>query len=111
MIKASRTGRVDIVVQSTDKNLLVPVGGSIIAAFDENVLNRISRTYPGRASSSQSLDILITLLSMGTETYKSLLCERKECFKYLKTELSKIAEKYGEKVLETPSNPISMGRF
>jgi O-phospho-L-seryl-tRNASec:L-selenocysteinyl-tRNA synthase len=90
---------------------MVPVGGSIIAAFDESVLNRISRTYPGRASSSQSLDILITLLSMGTETYKRLLNERKECFKYLKTELNKMAEKYNEKVLETPNNPISMGIF
>jgi O-phospho-L-seryl-tRNASec:L-selenocysteinyl-tRNA synthase len=48
---------------------------------------------------------------MGTETYKRLLNERKECFKYLKTELNKMAEKYNEKVLETPNNPISMGIF
>ena len=88
---------------------MVPVGGTIIAAFDDADLNKISEFYPGRASSSQSLDILITLLSMGTEKYRNLLHERKECFNYLKFELQKLAEKYGEKILETPNNPISIG--
>ncbi len=101
----------DIVIQSTDKNLMVPVGGTIVAAFNEQDLENIAEFYPGRASSSQSLDILITLLSMGTENYKHLLQERKECFNYLKSELQKVAEKHQEKVLETPNNPISMGLF
>ena len=96
-------------MQSTDKNLMVPVGGTLIAAFKEADLQHISNFYPGRASSSQSLDILITLLSMGTETYKALLHERKECFTYLKSELQKVSEKFGERVLETPNNPISIG--
>ena len=98
-----------MVIQSTDKNLMVPVGGTIIGAFDEAELERIAEFYPGRASSSQSLDILITLLSMGTEKYKNFLHERKECFAYLKSELQKVAEKHQEKVLDTPNNPISMG--
>jgi O-phospho-L-seryl-tRNASec:L-selenocysteinyl-tRNA synthase len=46
---------------------------------------------------------------MGTEKYKELLHERKECFLYLKLELQKVAEKFGERVLETPNNPISLG--
>ena len=35
-------------VQSTDKNLMVPVGGSIIAGFDKEWIAKISKTYPGR---------------------------------------------------------------
>lgn len=43
-----RKGKLDVVIQSTDKNLLVPVGGAIIASFDENVLKNIANTYPGK---------------------------------------------------------------
>jgi O-phospho-L-seryl-tRNASec:L-selenocysteinyl-tRNA synthase len=107
--QSARSGRVDVVVQSTDKNFMVPVGGAVIAAFDEKIISQISQFYPGRASSAQSLDVLITLLSMGKDGYRNLLCQRKECFNYLKEELKKLAEKYDEKVLETPNNPISIG--
>ncbi|RNA21717.1 O-phosphoseryl-tRNA(Sec) selenium transferase [Brachionus plicatilis] len=106
--QALRTGRVDVIVQSTDKNLMVPVGGAIIAVSDKETFHRITEFYPGRASFSQSMDILITILSMGSDEYKCLLKERKECFKYLKSELQKLAQKFGEKVLETPNNPISI---
>ena len=41
--------RVDAFVQSTDKNLLVPVGGSIIAGFDEHFVKKVSASYPGKA--------------------------------------------------------------
>ena len=34
----------------------------------------------------------------------------KENFFYFKNELCKLAEKFGEKVLHTPNNPISMGK-
>lgn len=88
---------------------MVPVGGAIIASFDEKIIENISKLYPGRASSSQSLDLLITLLSMGVDGYKNLLKERKDCYLYLKDELSKLALKYGERVLNTPNNPISIG--
>ena len=89
---------------------MVPVGGAIIASFNEEIVENISKSYPGRASSSQSVDLLITLLSMGVDGYKNLLKERKECFTYLKDELKKVATKYDEKVLETPNNPISIGK-
>lgn len=45
--EAARKGRVDAFVQSTDKNFLVPVGGAIIAGFDKNFIERISKMYPG----------------------------------------------------------------
>ena len=90
---------------------MVPVGGAIVASADDALLKRVAQFYPGRASMSPTLDVLITLLSMGSATYRSLLAERKECFSYLKTQLSLIAQKYGEKVLETPGNPISLGLY
>ena len=49
----------DAVVQSTDKNFMVPVGGAIISGFDEAFIDTISKSYPGRASASQSIDLLI----------------------------------------------------
>jgi len=49
-----RKGRIDVFVQSTDKNFLVPVGGAIIAGFDKTILDKITRNYPG---------ILLTLKS------------------------------------------------
>lgn len=107
--KAARNGRVDLVVQSTDKNLMVPVGGAIVAAFHDAPIKRVSQMYPGRASSSQPLDVIITLLSMGSETLKKLLTERKECFAYLKDKVSEMASKYNERVIHVPSNHISLG--
>ena len=65
----------------------------------------------GRASATPSLDLLITLLSMGVSTFKTLLKERKDMFAYLKEQVGKVATKYGERVLKTPNNPISIGEF
>ncbi|XP_059471686.1 O-phosphoseryl-tRNA(Sec) selenium transferase [Neocloeon triangulifer] len=106
--EASRKGRVDAFVQSTDKNLLVPVGGAIIAGFDKGFVERISKMYPGRASSSPALDVFITLLSLGVKGFKDLVTQRKEMYSLLKEELGKVAQKHGERLLETKSNPISI---
>ena len=102
-------GRVDLVVASTDKNLMVPVGGAIVAAFDEAVLRRVAQMYPGRASASQSLDVLITLLSMGVHTYRDLLKDRVDSYAHLKERLGALAEKYGEKLIHASANNISLG--
>lgn len=106
--EASKKGRIDAFVQCTDKNLLVPVGGAVISGFDKSLLERISRNYPGRASFSPVVDVFITLLSLGSNGYKNLIFERKETFKYLKLELSKVAAQYGERILETRNNPMSI---
>lgn len=50
-LKAQRQGRVDVVVQSTDKNFLVPVGGSILVTFDSLTSNSLCSLYPGSYSS------------------------------------------------------------
>ena len=38
--KREKNRRVDAFVQSTDKNLMVPVGGSIIAGFKDSEVQR-----------------------------------------------------------------------
>jgi len=106
--KREKGRRVDAFVQSTDKNLMVPVGGSIIAGFDAEFVRKVAQNYPGRASSSPTIDVFITLMQMGTTGYKELMDERKENYKILKHEMTKIAEKYGERVLETKNNPVSI---
>lgn len=67
--QAWRRGRVDAVVQSTDKNFLVPVGGAVVTSGRDNtkIVDAVRKSYPGRASISPVLDLLITLLSMGVE--------------------------------------------
>ena len=45
--QGARVGRIDAFVQSLDKNFLVPVGGAIIAGFDEAFVKEISKMYPG----------------------------------------------------------------
>ena len=35
-------------MQSTDKNFMVPVGGSIIAGFDKSFVQDIGKMYPGK---------------------------------------------------------------
>ena len=106
--QARRVGRLDLFVQSTDKNLLVPVGGAIVAGFDEALLAKVGGTYAGRASAAPTMDVFITLLSLGRDGYTKLLKERKEMFAYLRAQLSQVAEKHGEALLDTPGNSISL---
>lgn len=106
--RANRFGRIDFFVQSSDKNLLVPVGGAIVASFDEKLLHDVASSYAGRASGSQSLDVFMTLLSLGRKGYQSLVKQREENFNYLKDCLRKFAESHGETVIDTSFNTISL---
>ncbi|OQV24329.1 O-phosphoseryl-tRNA(Sec) selenium transferase [Hypsibius exemplaris] len=106
--EAARVGRVDAFVQSLDKNYMVPVGGCLFASYDPEFAQAVSCMYPGRASAAPSLDLLVTLLSMGVTRYKQLLKERKETFNYLKYQLEVLAAQFQERVLRTPSNHISL---
>lgn len=106
--QATRSGRVDLFIQSTDKNLMVPVGGAIIASSNCETINNVAKFYPGRASSSQSLDVFMTVLSLGRLGYKRMMTERSELFEYMKLKLSDLASKYHERVLNSNKNPISL---
>lgn len=91
LVQACRTGRVDYVVQSLDKNLMVraavpardrvacrlpdkftpspltqvPVGGAVVASPSAAKVAAVAQNYPGRASATPSLDALVTLLNTG----------------------------------------------
>ncbi|EDV47913.2 O-phosphoseryl-tRNA(Sec) selenium transferase [Drosophila erecta] len=105
---ANRVGRIDYFVQSCDKNLLVPVGSAIVASFNESLLHDVASTYAGRASGSQSLDVFMTLLSLGRNGFQLLIEQRSENFNYLRENLKKFAELHGEIVLDSKCNSISL---
>lgn len=46
--EANRVGRLDAFIQSTDKNFLVPVGGSVVASGNPEFIKTVSQSYPGR---------------------------------------------------------------
>ena len=108
---AWRKGRVDAVVQSTDKNFMVPVGGAVIAAGPKSscLIEAVNETYPGRASLSPLLDLLITLLHWGQNGWQRVLQEREDLYSYAKEQLEHVAAEVQERVLHTPDNPISLG--
>lgn len=86
-------GRIDLFVQSTDKNLMVPVGGSIIATnFNSQLIENVTKEYCGRASISPILDVFMTLLSLGVNGYKKLIKEREQHFVNLQTAICKMTE-------------------
>jgi O-phospho-L-seryl-tRNASec:L-selenocysteinyl-tRNA synthase len=100
-------GRVDAIIQSTDKNFLTPVGGAVIASpFKENI-TKISQTYAGRASATPVVNFLISMLSLGISGYQKLIQEQKKNRIILETELRKIAEKINERILDI-YNPIAV---
>lgn len=106
--RAAHSGRVDMYVQSTDKNFMVPVGGSVVAAFDADAVRRVGQVYPGRASGSPVLDLLITLLSMGEDGWLRVLDERERVMARLRERMAAVAAAAGERVLDTPDNGISL---
>ncbi|ETN24258.1 O-phosphoseryl-tRNA(Sec) selenium transferase, variant [Phytophthora nicotianae INRA-310] len=104
---AMRTGRVDAVVQSLDKNFMVPVGGAIVCSASRDIVDRVAKYYPGRASATPTLDFFITILQMGKSGYRRLLEERKQLATYMREKLDALAIEKGERVLHVSNNEIS----
>jgi len=65
--------------------------------------------YPGRASISQSLDLLITLLHFGRAGWVEMLRQRKEVQAYLINKIHTISENIGEVPIIVEGNDISFG--
>eukprot|EP00752_Nemacystus_decipiens_P001780 g1720.t1 len=105
--RAMSVGRVDAVVQSTDKNFLVPVGGAVVCGPDAAFIEQVGKSYAGRASSGPCLDLFITLLSMGEEGWRRLLAEREALVEPFRRRLREVAESNGERLLESSGNNIS----
>ncbi|KAG7401248.1 hypothetical protein PHYBOEH_002432 [Phytophthora boehmeriae] len=102
-----RTGRVDAVVQSLDKNFMVPIGGAIVCSPSRDVIDRVAKFYPGRASATPTLDFFITMLQMGRNGYRRLLENRKHVADYMREQLQALAGDLGERLLHVSSNEIS----
>ena len=100
-------GKVDAIIQSTDKNVLTPVGGAIIASPSEEIITKISQAYAGRASAAPIVNFLISLLSLGIEGYQKLLREQQHNRKLLENKLKGVAEKINEKILDV-FNPVAV---
>eukprot|EP00908_Phaeocystis_cordata_P025735 Transcript_8215.p2 GENE.Transcript_8215~~Transcript_8215.p2 ORF type:complete len:477 (+),score=137.60 Transcript_8215:52-1431(+) len=109
---ASKHGRLDVFIQSTDKNFLVPVGGAVVATCSKEhgapLMKKVSATYPGRASVSPILDLFCTLLHLGADGWAKLLADRQALLPGFRAQLAALAERHGERLLSTPHNSISM---
>jgi O-phospho-L-seryl-tRNASec:L-selenocysteinyl-tRNA synthase len=83
--RACRGGRVDLLIQSTDKNFMVPVGGTVAAATAARpeVLRAMAQRYPGRAAVAAHLDLAATLLHLGRRGWARALAAREALYGYL----------------------------
>lgn len=109
LTRAIGLGRVDYVVQSTDKNFMVPVGGAVLSSPRPELIDEAAKLYPGRASSSPIVDLFITLLSMGQRGLLALHQQRLQCLPMLIDGLHAVAAEFGERILVSPCNSISVG--
>ena len=103
---ASVHGRVDALVQSTDKNFLVPVGGAVVAGR-KVVVRSVCDMYAGRASASPIVDVFMTLLGCGRDGFQSLLSERYTVLEYFLECMKRFAAEKGEDLLICDENDIS----
>lgn len=106
--KADKFGNITLVVSSTDKNFMVPVGGSLVYSSNLEMVEKLKGNYPGRASISPLLDLFISFLEMGKNKYKKLIDDRKEKYKILIQKMEVVANKFGEKVVSLNNNKISI---
>lgn len=103
---AMNAGRVDAVIQSTDKNFLTPVGGAIVASPDEKFVEKVASHYAGRASSAPIYQFLAAILSLGIDKYEKLRDIQQLNKKLLQKLLAEMADSLGERLLNT-NNPIA----
>jgi O-phospho-L-seryl-tRNASec:L-selenocysteinyl-tRNA synthase len=100
-------GRVDAIIQSTDKNFLTPVGGAIVASPNKEFLDAVSETYAGRATAAPIAQFLAAVLSIGLEGYEKLRTQQEENRKFLESSLKEVAERHSQRILNV-HNPISV---
>ncbi len=100
-------GRVDAIIQSTDKNFLTPVGGAIVASPDEEFLDALAGVYAGRATAAPIAQFLAAMLSVGLLGYEKLRTQQEENRKLLESSLGEVAERHRQRVLNV-YNPISV---
>lgn len=99
-------GRVDAIVQSTDKCFLTPVGGSIVCSPNTEIIEAISQVYAGRASASPILHLLVSLLSLGENGYFERMNQQKISRALLENQMSQLAGEINERMINC-QNPVS----
>lgn len=99
-------GRVDAIIQSTDKNFMTPVGGAIVCSPNEEILTYIAKAYAGRGTAAPVLQLFVSMLSLGFKGFKAAIDNQENNRKILEMELKKLAEKLNEQVLDI-HNPIA----
>ncbi|MHA1683611.1 MAG: O-phosphoseryl-tRNA(Sec) selenium transferase [Promethearchaeota archaeon] len=104
---AMDAGRIDYIIQSTDKNFLTPVGGAVVASSSAEKIEQLSRVYAGRASAQPLVQFIASVLTLGLTGYKTLMAEQVENRKFLEVNVRKIAERIGQRLLET-HNPVAI---
>ncbi|CAN0394733.1 unnamed protein product, partial [Discosporangium mesarthrocarpum] len=105
--RAMAVGRVDAIVQSTDKNFMVPVGGALVCGPNQAFIDKVGKSYAGRASMGPCLDLFMTLLSMGESGLRRMLSHREGLVDEFRRQFRACAQANGERLLETPANTIS----
>jgi O-phospho-L-seryl-tRNASec:L-selenocysteinyl-tRNA synthase len=106
IMSAIDAGRVDAVLQSTDKNFLAPVGGAIVVTSQEDFLEDIVETYAGRGTAAPIVQALAALLALGLTRYETLRDEQEKNRELLEKNLRKIAESIDQRILDV-ENPIA----
>jgi O-phospho-L-seryl-tRNASec:L-selenocysteinyl-tRNA synthase len=94
--QSNKKGKVDLVVSSTDKNFLVPIGGALIYSANAELVNKVAKNYPGRASISPILDVFVSFLEIGKNKYIELIKERKAKYNVLWSRMENVAKKFNE---------------
>lgn len=97
---------VDLFVQSTDKNFLTPVGGSIVASGKKELVNLLGKVYPGRASGVPSRDFVLTMLHLGKTKLKKMIEKREQVNSKLVKELQEV----NPHTWQPEGNDISIGK-
>lgn len=101
-------GRIDFVVQSCDKNFLLPINGGIIFSSNQKIMTELKKTYPGRTPVNVYLDLFITLLELGKNKIMTLREERVKNFNWINEQVQNICSKYNLKLIKTTKNKISI---
>jgi O-phospho-L-seryl-tRNASec:L-selenocysteinyl-tRNA synthase len=99
-------GRVDAIIQSSDKNFMTPVGGSILVSPEEATVEGIAEVYAGRATAAPILQTLVALLMTGLRGYHDLRMQQHENREFLEGRLRQIAEEVDQRLLDVV-NPIA----
>ncbi|TFG28818.1 O-phosphoseryl-tRNA(Sec) selenium transferase, partial [Candidatus Thorarchaeota archaeon] len=99
-------GRVDAVVQSSDKNFLAPVGSSIIVSPNPQIIDWTSDTYAGRATAAPITQTLAALLALGLNNYRTLQQQQLENIALLNEKMQEFSASIGQRVLQV-NNPVA----